>query len=178
MLISLSGTPGTGKSTVSEILRRKGYEVIDLNRLAIEKGLISGYDRKRKCHIIDEEKLSSYVESTFQGEEKVVILEGHLSHLVRKIDMVIVLRCRPSELEKRLKKKGWKGKKVRENMEAEALDVILCEAVDMHHDKVAEIDTTHRSPSEVAKDVEKLMIEGITREYKPGKISWLEEMFG
>ncbi|HPA98137.1 MAG TPA: hypothetical protein PLQ24_05955, partial [Methanothrix sp.] len=61
------------------------------------------------------------------------------------------------------------------NLEAEALDVILVEAVDMCR-RVDEIDTTGRSAADVAAMIEDI-IEG--RLYlPPGQADWLEEFFG
>lgn len=177
MLASLTGTPGTGKSTVSNLLRKRGYHVVDLNSIAIEKGFTIGYDEKRKCYIIDEERLSKHLEKNLSGKEGITILEGHLSHLMKHLDIVIVLRCKPSELRKRLEEKGWREDKIRENVEAEALDIILCEAVSLHRNRVAEIDTTALSPTETANKVEEILATRNIESYRPGKIDWLEEVF-
>jgi len=69
-------------------------------------------------------------------------IEGHLSHRV-DLDYCIVLRTRPEVLEKRLKKRGYSEEKIRENVEAEAMDVILSEAY--QRTKVYEIDTTEKT---------------------------------
>jgi len=60
--------------------------------------------------------------------------------------------------------------KTSENLEAEALDVILVEAVEFCS-RVDEIDTTGRSPSEVSELVTRI-IEG-KLELPPGKVDWL-----
>ena len=36
-LYALTGTPGTGKSSVSEALRTRGYDVVDGKRFIIEE---------------------------------------------------------------------------------------------------------------------------------------------
>ena len=61
-------------------------------------------------------------------------------------------------------------------MEAEALDVILSEAVEIHGmRKVFEVDTTDRSVEEVAEIVEGLIRGKVDKEnYRPGKIDWSE----
>jgi len=37
MSIALTGTPGVGKTTVSKILKKRGYDILDLNRFLKEK---------------------------------------------------------------------------------------------------------------------------------------------
>ncbi len=174
MIISLTGTPGVGKSSVAGILEKKNYRVINLVKLAIDKGFILGYDDKRESHIVDMDKMKKYLkEMKIEGD---VILDSHLSHYVDFSDVVIVLRCRPDVLEKRLEEKGWKRGKIKENVEAEALDVILSEAVEIHGmRKVFEVDTTDKSVEEVAEIVEGLIRGKVGKEiYRPGKIDWSE----
>ena len=89
--------------------------------------------------------------------------------------MVIVLRLHPSLLRPRLKARGYSEAKIRENLEAEALDVILVEAVEMCR-RVDEIDTTGKSAAEVAGMIREI-VEGRLR-LTPGQVDWLEEYFG
>ena len=106
MIVSLTGTPGVGKSSVAGILEKRNYRVINLVKLAIDKGFVLGYDDKRESHIVDIDKMKKYLrEMKIEGD---VILDSHLSHYVDFSDVVIVLRCRPDVLEKRLEEKGWK----------------------------------------------------------------------
>ena len=57
MLVAISGTPGTGKTAVSDLLQKEGYEVVSLNELAIKNGFISGIDKKRNSKILDIKRL-------------------------------------------------------------------------------------------------------------------------
>ena len=58
MIVALSGTPGTGKTSVSALLQKEGYEVVSLNEIAIKKGFIEGIDKKRNSKILDINRLS------------------------------------------------------------------------------------------------------------------------
>jgi adenylate kinase len=100
------------------------------------------------------------------------ILEGHFSHYFA--DESVVLRLAPSELKKRLEARGYPERKIQENLESEALDVILIEAVEFCG-RVSEIDTTGRSPREVAD----LVLRAIRKEIdlRPGQVDWLEDFF-
>jgi len=178
MIIALTGTPGTGKTSASKVLEGNDFEVVDLNKIAIEKGFSVGKDKNRNSKIIDIERLNDYIKEEYSTKD-IVFIEGHLSHLLESVDKVIVLRCHPNELRKRLSYKGWKKEKVRENIEAEILDIILCETTDLHSEKnIFEIDTTGEPAKDVARSVMKIIKNGFKRMkgYNIGNIDWSEEI--
>ena len=168
MRIAVTGTPGVGKtSACSKIKRILVYHVNDLVEMF---GLANGYDHRRKTKEVDVKKLARRIEKL---EGKDMILEGHFSHLLDP-DIAIVLRCSPAVLEKRLKKKGWPEKKIHENVEAEAVDVVLIEALE-NVPEVLEIDTTEMTDSQVARAIEKI-IAGERKKYRVGNVDWSQEV--
>lgn len=167
MRLALTGTPGTGKSTVADLVDA-GFRVVHVNDL-IRDGHSAGLDKERGCLIADLPKLSRYV-LDLKGD---YILEGHVAHLL-PVDAVIVLRASPGVLRERLRERGWSAAKVRENVDAEALDLILVEALETDK-KVYEIDTTNMSPMQV-RDAVLEIIEG-TDKYGPGSVDFSEEAF-
>ena len=178
MIISLTGTPGTGKTSISKILTKNGFKIVDLNQLAIEKNFILGVDEKRDSKIVDIIKLNNYAKERYNRSVS-VILEGHLSHFLKSADKVIVLRKHPNELRKNLVEKGWNEVKIKENLDAEILDVILCEAVDIHTEKkVVEIDTTGKSVEKIAFEIIDLIKKEFKdiKKYKIVNIDWSEEI--
>lgn len=178
MLIALTGTPGTGKTSVSNVLRQNGFEVVDLNKIAIEKDFLIGTDEKRNSRIIDVDRLSSYVKKGYEGKD-FVFIDGHVSHLLKSVDRVIILRCHPDVLKKRLIRKRWKKEKIKENVEAEMLDIILCEAIDIHAEKkVFEIDTTGESVDSVASSIKEIIRNKFKhmKKYNIGNVDWSEEI--
>jgi adenylate kinase len=73
-----------------------------------------------------------------------VLYEGHLSHLL-PVDGVWLVRCDPQVLRGRLAARKYPTSKVLENLEAEALDVILQEALE-RFDHLVQRDGTRRTP--------------------------------
>ena len=169
MRIALTGTPGTGKTAVAALLP---FRVIDLNLLIREEGLSLGRDEERGCLVADVEALAERLEDLAPEEdEEIVVLDGHFSH--HFASEAIVLRTSPAVLRERLARRVYPEKKIRENLEAEALDVILVEAAEWC-DRVSEIDTTSRSPQEAADLVAKILAREII--LAPGDIDWTGEM--
>ncbi len=170
MKITISGTPGTGKTETSKILAKKlKYKLININRYAKDKKLIIGKDIYRKAQIIDEKKLEK--ESENIGDN--TIIEGHLAHYCIS-DIAIILRTNPDVLRVRLKKRQWPEKKIQENIESEALDIILSEAVSQNKN-VFEIDTTKSTPLKTADTIISIIkSKQAKKQYMPGKINWEE----
>lgn len=169
MRAALTGTPGTGKTTVAKLLP---FRLIDINALVVDEGLSLGTDPDRGCLIADVEALAERIEELApEDEAEIVILEGHFSH--HFASEAIVLRTRPAVLRERLARRGYPERKIRENLEAEALDVVLAEAVE-GCDRVSEIDATRLSPEEVAELVVRVLCREIS--LPPGGIDWTGEV--
>jgi len=167
MQIALTGTPGTGKTTIAGLLP---YRVIDINAL-VKGGMNFGIDPVRGCLEADMDALAKHLAR--QDCDETQILEGHFAH--HFVDWSIVLRLSPAALKSRLEARGYSAEKIRENLEAEALDVILVEAVQFCH-RVDEIDTTGKSILEVAELVARI-IQG-RLQLPAGQVNWLDEFFG
>ncbi len=178
MIIALTGTPGTGKTSVAEVLKTKGFEVVDLNKVACDKNFLIGKDTKRDSYIIDIEKFNKYIFDNYGGKE-IVFIEGHLSHLLKTVEKIIILRCHPKVLKNNLSKKGWNKEKIKENIEAEVLDIILCEAVEIHKENnIFEINVSDKSVEEIADMIIELTKNNfkMMKKYKIGRIDWSEEI--
>jgi len=179
MWVALTGTPGTGKSSVATLLQKQGYTIVRLHQFAKENKCIDGIDTKRNTQLIDVNKLNNSIKKHF-NKDTLVFFEGHVGHLLKAIDKVVILRCHPKELSRRLKKKKWNTKKIKENVDAETIDVILCEAVEHHSKKnIFEIDTTKKTIEEVAAIIINIVKKNFqpTKPYTIGQIDWSEEIF-
>jgi adenylate kinase len=162
MMCGITGTPGTGKSLIGTELAKRGHVVIHLTNTV--RPYVVGDDEKRDVEIIDVERWA---------EEFVPIdgfVEGHFAHLL-PCDRIVVLRCRPDELKARLKQRKYRKKKIRENVEAEALDVCLIETVEEYEpSQILELDTTGRDAAYCADQIERFIKDEIPADY--GHIDW------
>jgi adenylate kinase len=169
VFIAITGTPGSGKTSVGQVLDARGYAVLDLDDVARKEGLITGRDEARQSDEVDVAALRRRI----RIPAKVAFLRSHYSHLM-DVNVAIVLRCRPSVLERRLQARGWSPEKVRENVEAEAIGVILQEAVGRLRD-VYEVDTTEATPEEVGSTI-LAILQGKVQGHEPGSVDWSDEV--
>ena len=162
--IIITGSVCTGKTALAKIIAEKlGFQYFDLNTLIKKNKIYDSYDKSDKCYIVDQKKLSKFLNEFFQkkleGIQKIkhnkikikklkknhtsYVLDGHLSHyLTPKIaDLCIVTKCDIKVLNKRLNKRGYSKKKVKDNLEAEIFDVCFTEAKELGHNIIT-IDTT------------------------------------
>ncbi len=172
MLVAITGTPGTGKTSVAAEIRSRGYEVVDLGKHIREHGLLGELDEARDTHEVDLDLLNDSLEE-YRSREGVVFMEGHLSHFM-DCGNIVVLRCHPDVLAERLRARGYSEEKVRENVQSEVLDVILCEATDSDI-PVHEVDCTSASIEDTADEILSIASgEGEGR--LPGSVDWSSEM--
>lgn len=169
MLVAVTGTPGTGKTSACEVLARRGYAVVDLDDVARQGGFIVGRDEARGSDEVDVDALRE----NLRVPAKIAFLRSHYAHRMA-VDLVVVLRCAPSVLRTRLEARGWPPAKVKENVEAEAIDVITQEAVELLP-AVYEVDTTTRTPAQTAEAILEIL-QGKTRGHGPGAVDWSDEV--
>ena len=145
-VIFISGTPCTGKTTVAnglnDYLSDNGFDsrLIKINDFAIENDLVLGEDPDKFYKVIDVDKLNvclnkeinEFLSKDSDNSIKVLIVEGHLSHLCEGADKMIILRLNPSILKNRLEERNYSESKIQENLEAEALAVCSAEAYDIY----------------------------------------------
>jgi adenylate kinase len=165
--VALSGTPGTGKSAVGRRLRPE-RTVAEVGELALREGV----GRSIRGDVeVDLPALARRMGPAGSVPTDVVLV-GHLAHLLPVHD-VVVLRCRPDVLVRRLRtaRRGTETER-KENFLAEALDVVLSEAVERGC-RVWEVDTTRRSVASVAAEVEGLLVRRPAARF--GGVDWLSD---
>ncbi len=151
----ITGNPGVGKHTSARLVAKKtGAEIIDINSIAIEEGAI--VKKTSRGLDVDIRKLRGQLGRLLRSKDDLVIV-GHLAPYVLKaagIDMVAVLRRSPYELQKTLEDRRYDYDKVRENVSSEILGVSFYDSIKTFgRRKVAEFDTTRRTPEQTAGEI-------------------------
>lgn len=113
------------------------------------------------------ECLSDRMRSTKPAGPMLVV--GHLAHLL-PVDRILLLRCDPSLLERRLRLRGDPPPSIQQNIESELTDLILVEAVESGH-PVYERDVSREDPTTTARWILKVL----TGREAPshGAVDWL-----
>ena len=170
MKLAITGTPCTGKTTIAEKLhKRMGWKLVRVNDIAKELNAYLGEDKKRKSKILDMKRIRKYLKDN-EGD---VIIEGHAAHEI-PYDIVIVLRCNPEVLEKRLEERYPDDPdKVKENVDAEILGIITSDATESN-DNVYEVDTSSKSVEQNVDDIVKIVNNNVD-DYEVGSVDWLEK---
>jgi adenylate kinase len=175
----ITGTPGTGKTTVSRLLAtelRAGY--VELKILLKRKGIDYTYDEKRKTRIVSLKRLHIALCKRAARADHGLVIDSHVALEVGrlpKLVRVIVLRCNPIVLERRLELKRWSKSKIGENLQAEILDICLWDAVKNYGwNTILEIDTTDKVPRHVVRLIMKDLCK--KRIQNQPTVNWLSDL--
>jgi adenylate kinase len=146
MRLLLTGTPGCGKTVLSEklaiFLKAK---LVDVNGI-IDKNKIYRLNAKKEKEV-DLKKLSKILKGVLVKEKNVVIESHLLCEMPLPCDRIIVLRCNPLVLKKRLEKRGYALWKVKENVLAELLDYCIVRTEENYaKGKIVQVDFTKPLP--------------------------------
>jgi len=148
-MLVVTGTPGTGKTAIARSLARQIHaNYLSLTGLVKDERLYTMFDRQRQTRVVDVRRTRKWLRESQQRAKTVTVLDTHVSDVAPRESVwkVIVLRCHPRVLEKRLRRRGWKGVKVRENVLAEILDSCYIVASEYYgSERVFQIDTS-RTP--------------------------------
>ena len=173
--IGISGTPGTGKSSVArELSKELQIPVIELSEFVVNNNLYLYYDAIRNSYVVDEEKLRNSMAKLYR-ERGAFIIVGHYVEILERdlYELVIVLRRNPIELLNILKTRRWPDSKVAENVEAELLSVCTFNAIEeLGEDLVVEVDVTSKNVLEVVNEIMDILL-GLKSVYLGHRIDWL-----
>ncbi len=171
-LIVVAGTPGTGKSFLgSRLARVLNRRFTTVSWLVFLEGLWVEYDASRRSFVVDDEKLVSVLRRLGS-----YVVETHWLEVFEDVDVefIVLTRCNPLTLVKRLKARSWPLRKIAENVEAELVGVIASEAAKFVEKgiPVYEVDTTERSVDELVREV----LEAYRARRSKCCVDWLEKL--
>ena len=125
MLVFVTGTPGAGKSHFARYLAKmiRGAKVIEVNEVAERHGAFSGRDRSG-ARIVNLGRLNAALREEVRGAGfPVVIAAGHLiPDMTVRGDVCVVVRSGLARLIGVMRRRGYPGSKISDNVIAEALD--------------------------------------------------------
>jgi len=175
-VLAISGTPGVGKTSLCEVLKARGWNLLSLASLADEHGCLEEEDTDDGAAPIDIHRLAEAWESSSSGRW---VVDGHLSHLL-DVDGLVLLRCHPSTLTQRLEARGYNPGKVRANVEWEMTAGHWAELLEFEVElPLLELDAGRLSSEELAGQVEVWCAEGRPtkpmRELADEAVDWLGE---
>lgn len=149
--ILVTGTPGTGKSTLCKKLQDHCHlKWINVGEFAKSNGCLGEFDQQYDCHELDEDKLIDELEEIVS--EGNVVIEHHVTDIFpeRWFDAVFVLRTDNTTLFDRLKTRDYSEKKLQDNVQCEIFQTILDEAKDSYNPEIV-----HEIRSDDTNDIEK-----------------------
>jgi adenylate kinase len=132
MRVLVTGTPCTGKTTVSKLLSKKlSYKYISLLDLVKSFGLYESYDQSADEYVIDLETVSNWIRDWIKDKDNLVI-ESLYPHVFPNeyIDYVFVLRSNPKRLKECMKERNYPEEKILNNLRAEMYDWCLLRAME------------------------------------------------
>mmetsp|Transcript_19609 Transcript_19609/g.29218 ORF Transcript_19609/g.29218 Transcript_19609/m.29218 type:complete len:178 (+) Transcript_19609:74-607(+) len=133
--ILITGTPGTGKTSLAEeVASKSGMTHINLSVVIGDKGLHDGRDEKFDCFVLNEDKVCDALEDALGSQNGGYIVDFHSCDFFpeRWFDLVVVLRCDNTLLFDRLKKRKYSEHKISENVTCEIMQTVLDEAKDSY----------------------------------------------
>lgn len=156
--ILITGTPGTGKSTLGrELADRTGLTYVNVGDVAKENDFFDGWDEKYDCAVLDEDSLIDELESQLAQGGNVVDYHGCEFFPERWFDIVFVLRTDNTILYNRLENRGYSSKKIEENVQCEIFQTILDEAKESYKNEIVH-ELQSNTPDEMEDNLDKICL--------------------
>ncbi|KAK5993149.1 Hemoglobin and proliferation-regulated protein 1 [Cladobotryum mycophilum] len=156
--IIITGTPGVGKTTHSEILaERTGLRHLSVNQVVKDKECHEGWSDEYQSWIVDEDKLLDAIEDDIKTGG--YIIDWHACDLFPRswIDLVVVLRVDSTTLYDRLTARNYAEAKLQENLDSEIMEVLLQEAREAFDEEIV-IELTSNSSEEMDTNIDRIEV--------------------
>ena len=148
--IAITGTPGTGKTTLCEALGAILFSPL----FARISGAIWMFGAQLIQPMIRPLSTSTFwLKNGMMKAEGVTFIDGHLSHLL-EVDAIVVLRCNPVQLKQRLESRAYSQSKIAANVEWELLSGTWSELLEFEIEApLLELDSTSLSIEEMQSQI-------------------------
>ena len=139
MRLIITGSPGTGKTTLAKSLGEKlNLTVLNEKDFALKNG-IGSFNEENELEIPIkefEEKANAFLKETDD-----VLFEGHVVCEAKlHVDKAILIRVDPEELEMRLENRGYSMEKIMDNVFCEGIDYCKKQVIKNYPiDKIIEV---------------------------------------
>ena len=151
--IGITGNPGVGKHTVTDLLSKKikNSKIIDINKI-----IISNKAFNLETFEADLKKTRSFLLRELINNDNVIIVGHLLPYIIKRneLDFIAILRRSPYSLIEVYKKRKYCNKKIHENIICEILGICFYDTLKVFgKKKISEIDTTYDNPEESVKKI-------------------------
>ena len=168
MSIVITGNPGVGKHTITQLISDKmKLSIIDINKIAKDSEL---FERNDDVNDVDVEMLEKILESKI-SENNIIV--GHLApYVLRKnqVKIVIVLRRSPYDLISVYEDRKYNDVKIRDNVGSEILGIIANDAMGKFQEKTFQINVSGKTIAEILQKIMSI----IMNEKGNEEVDWLE----
>lgn len=133
--ILITGTPGTGKTVISKLLHGEGFPFVEVGRIVKDDGLYEYFDEVSDSYVVNDELLNSKLIELLEKNISSfpLVIDGHVVTLQPEYVLhCIVLRCSIRHLRERLEERDYSESKIDENVEAEIMEVLLTEMLELY----------------------------------------------
>jgi len=168
MSIVITGNPGVGKHTITELIADKmKLGIIDINKIAKDSEL---FEKNGDTNDVDVEVLEKMLESKI-SENNIIV--GHLApYVLRKnqVKIMIVLRRSPYDLIPVYEDRKYDDDKIKDNIGSEILGIIANDAIDEFQEKTFQINVSGKTVVEVFEKIMSIIMNKKGNEV----VDWLE----
>eukprot|EP01080_Neovahlkampfia_damariscottae_P000863 gene863-9112_t len=157
--ILITGTPGTGKTSLAQYIcsQNSNFKHFDISALVKEHSLHDGFEDQFESYTLNDDKVVDYLED-FIDEKGGMIVDFHTCDFFpeRYFDLVVILRTDNSVLFKRLQKRGYKQKKITENVQSEIMQIVSDEAKESYKKEII-VELSSNSVEEMEENASKIL---------------------